>query len=72
MPASAYWIQVVDDWLYRSGDQLTVVDLKSKATGVLAGGVASGCLALVDFHRLFNVPPDVAGSGQHSISVVAV
>jgi YVTN family beta-propeller protein len=63
IPASAYWIHVVDDWLYCSGNQLTVVDLRTKASGVLAGGVATGCLALVDFHRAFNLPPDVAGSG---------
>lgn len=61
--APAYWIHVLDDWLYCSGDQLTAVDLRTKASGVLAGGVPRGCLAFVDFHRELNVPPDSVGAG---------
>ena len=59
----AYWIELVNDSLYCGGQKIFRVDVRTKATKVIAKSNGAGCLALVDFHRPIDLPPDVAGAG---------
>jgi DNA-binding beta-propeller fold protein YncE len=50
--------------LYCTGSPARRIDLRNKEVKVIGPpGVGSNATALVDFHRPFDVPPDVVGSG---------
>jgi YVTN family beta-propeller protein len=63
LPSRTDFIEYFNETLYCTGMPSRRINLRTKQIKDIEPAVASFAIALLDFHRPFNVPPDVVGSG---------
>src|ERR1700752_2876266 len=63
LPDRTDFIEYFNESLYCTGSSIRRINLRNKEIKVIDPGVAAFAIALADYHRPFDVPPDIVGSG---------